>query len=131
MSAVLCSQFEIGSAPPTSRAYYARSGLVSNQRAPTDPYYFADVDVKNMVVGSRYMLGYDNAGSFTQLASGICSQTDFTIASVPAYANPFLLELRVRKSSTGTKYIPAKSFGYHTASGVTLYVAQTVDEVAT
>lgn len=115
---------------PTGYSYPMPSSFVAHQRAPTDPYYFADVDVKNMVVGSRYMLGYDNAGTFTELASGTCSQTDFTIANVPAYANPFLLELRVRKSSTGTKYIPAKSFGYHTASGVTLYVAQAVDEVA-
>ena len=118
-------------APPTSKSRNSTFGTLSQERAPTDPIYLADVDVKNMVVGSRWMLGYDNNGVYTELDSGTCTVADFTILSVPAYASPFLLELRVRKSSSGQKYEPLKLFGFHSAFGTSMYVSQQIDPVAT
>lgn len=99
-------------------------------RLPTDPLYYADVSVKNMVVGSRWAIGYDDSGTFTILDEGDCTATDFTIPSAPAYSSTFLLELRVRKGTTAPKYKPYKTYAYHSKQGATIYVSQVADPVA-
>lgn len=99
-------------------------------RLPADPLYYADVSVKNMVVGSAWIIGYDNAGTFTTLDSGTCTVTDFTISGVPAYSSSFLLELRARKGTAATKYLPFTTYAYHSQSVPTIYVSQVEDLVA-
>lgn len=114
----------------TAKSYPYSGGVYSHQRSPSDPLFYADIEAQNIIVGSRWMLGYDNAGTFTELDSGTAVATSFTISNVPSYASPFLLELRVRKSSAATKYEPFKTFSYHSPNGVTVYVSQVVDGVA-
>lgn len=116
--------------PSTGKSMQCGGGTISHQRAPSDPYFYANVYIKNAAIGSRWMLGYDNSGTFTQLAIGEAATTDFTIANIPSYASPFLMELRVRKSSSSPKYEPFKTFGYHDPDGLTMYVSQTIDAVA-
>ena len=116
--------------PGTSKSIPDGQHISSVQRLPTDPYYYASVFIKNMVVDSRWMLGYDDAGTFTELDSGTCENKDFTILNVPSYGSPFLLELRTRKGSATTKYKPLRSYSYHSSAGVSIFVAQTEDEVA-
>lgn len=116
---------------PTSRSLPTASGTVSQQRAPTDPFYYADVEVQNIVIGSSWMLGYYDAGDFTELDSGTAAATSFTISSVPSYGSPFLLELRVRKSSAQPKYKRVNQFAFHNAQGIVMYISQVLDEVAT
>lgn len=105
---------------------------IAIQRQPTDPYYYADVDIANMIVGSRYMLGYDDDGVFTSLSSGTAAVSDFTISLVPAYDSPsFLLALRVRKASAATKYSPDVFYTEHSSSGSNIYVSQREEETGT
>lgn len=114
----------------TSKTMPMMGSSISHMRAPTDPYYLAPVYVKNMVVGSRWMLGYDNAGTFTELDSGTAASTDFTIPGVAAYGAPFLIELRVRNASSVTKYKPGNFFTYHNADGATIFVSQVLSKVS-
>ena len=116
--------------PATSKSNPDGLYVTAVQRLPTDPYYYASVSITNMVIGSRWMLGYDNAGAFTELDSGTCAATNFTISNVPSYDSPFLLQLRTRKSSAGVKYKPLRSYAYHSAAGVSIFVSQVEDEVA-
>lgn len=99
-------------------------------RQPADPLYYANVYVKNMVVGSRWAIGHVDAEVFTILAEGDCTVTDFTIPNVPAYSSSYLLELRTRKGTTAPKYQPNKAYAYHSSVGVTIYVSQVADQVA-
>ena len=128
---VLCLGWQGVSLPATSRSIAFGDGVFSHQRAPSDPYFYADIFVENIVIGSRWMLGYTpSGGAFTELASGTAAAASFAISNVPSYASPMLLELRVRKSSSGTKYLPLRQYAYHAQAGVTMYLAQIVDEVA-
>ena len=113
---------------PTSKSF---PGPISYavQRLPTDAFYYADVDVENVVVGSVWMLGYDNAGTFTPLASGEVTVSNFTIPNVPSFAASFLLELRVRKGVVQPKYVRLNQFAFHNASGILMYVSQTLDTI--
>ena len=116
--------------PPSAKSYPIDGCCLSNQRQPSDPYFYADVKLQNIVVGSAWMLGYYDSGTFTELSSGTAVSTDLTISNMPSYGSPFLLELRVRKSSSGIKYKPLKTFTFHSPLGVTIYVSQVVDTVA-
>jgi len=120
--------------PRTSKSILTQSGGIAVQRLPTDPFYYADVVVSNMVDGSRWMLGYDNSGVFTEFSAAFegtkSGAGDFTISNVPAFDDPFLLELRTRKSSAATKYRPLKTYAYHSLNGTSIYVAQIKDQVA-
>jgi len=117
--------------PSTSKSVPTSMGTYSQERAPTDPFFYANVDVQNIVIGSRWMLGYDNAGVFTELVSGEASATNFIISNVPAFGSPFLLELRVRKSSAQPKYKKMNLFGFHSGNGIVMYLSQVLDPVAT
>lgn len=119
------------SMPPTSKSImFVASRLVSTQRAPSDPFFFADVNVINAVVGSAYWLGYDDNGTFTILDEGTVATAEFTISNVPSFSSSMVLELRVRKSSSAPKYLPHNAFGVHSPTGTTIYCAQAPDLVA-
>lgn len=112
------------------------TSIFAHQRAPTDAFFFANVVVQNAVVGSAYMLGYlvgaTPSGAFTPLAgfSGTVSNSDFTLSNVPSYESPMLLELRLRKGTSGAKYQPFKINAVHSSNGVTIYCSQVADPIA-
>ena len=131
MGLVIHSRYGAHSVIPTANAIPTAIGVLSHQRAPTDPFFYANVDVENMVVGSRWMLGYTpSGGEFTELASGTAATSAFTIENVPSYASPMLLELRVRKASGSPKYEPLRQYANHNPNGVNMYLAQQLDEIA-
>jgi len=116
--------------PGTSEELYAGSGAVfSVQKLPTDPIFYASVVIKNIVVGSRYLLIDTN--NDTELASGEAVSQDFDLENIPVSSDPMLVEFRVRLSGTLLKYLPYKSYGYVNRNGATLYVSQVEDTVAT
>lgn len=117
-------------APGSSKSMPGAGFHRSVQREPTDAYYYANVDVVNMVVGSKWMLGYDDGGAFVELDSGTAATADFTISNVPAYSGLFLMELRVRHASGATRYKPGNFFIYHNAAGVTVFVSQVLSKVS-
>lgn len=127
MAGVLALGDYIRQTPATGEAWPSLMSLV-HQRLPTDPIFNANVVIQNAVVGSGYiLLGPDGA---TVLAGpGTISTDPQTLSSVPAYGNPYIMELRLRKSTAGTRYVPLKQFGPHAVTGISFYVVQQADNV--
>jgi hypothetical protein len=108
---------------------FADQRFFSVQRLPTDPLFYASLSLQNIVVGSRYWIA--RASDLTTvLASGVAESTEITLNNIPAYANPMLVEVRIRKASEPIKYQPFVAYGYLVRGGITVYCAQVVDNVA-
>lgn len=106
----------------------ARRGWNSNAvlRAPTDPYFYADVILENIAVGSRYWLVQDSDHS-NVLATGVASDTTVTLTDIPAYSNPMLILVRVRKATSTPLYKPLDTYANLIKAGVTVYISQEED----
>ncbi len=116
-------------APPQSATSYHASGVtLSRIRNPSDPLFFASIMLQNIVVGSRYWIARASDLSDV-LAEGVAETSEITLENIPAYANPMLFEVRVRKGSGSPNYQPYKTFGYLVRDGATVYIAQVEDEV--
>lgn len=134
---ILDASGEVLISPRTSQTvkHSGQGHHISTQRLPTDPFYYANVEVNNIAVGSRWALGYYTNndpidGTWVQITNGTSVATSFVISNVAAYGSPFLLALRVRKSSASPKYIPQPFYTFHSSGGATIYVSQVPDEVA-
>ena len=115
--------------PASAQMYYANGATLGTVRDPADPLFFSAITLQNIVVGSRYWVA--RASDLTTvLASGVAEATDLTIDNIPAYANPMLVEVRIRKASEPVKYQPFITYGYLVRAGITVYCAQVVDSVA-
>lgn len=100
---------------------------LSVNRAPTDPYFYANVTIQNCINGSRYWLV--NNDDYSQvLSTGIVNTDPYTISSVPAYGSPFTMLLRIRNSSGSPKYKTFETIIIHSKTGATVYVIQELDE---
>jgi hypothetical protein len=100
----------------------------SVQRLPTDPLFYADIILQNIVAGSRYWIA--QASDLTNvLTTGVAADTEVTLANIPAYANPMLVEVRVRNASGSPAYQPYVTYGYLVRDGATVYIAQIEDSV--
>ena len=132
MADVIFNGFEAFVGIPTSKSIATGHSVASVQRAPTDPFFYADVDIENAVVGSAYILGYDVGGDFVALSgfSGTVTTATFTLENVPSYTSPMLLRLRLRKGTSGTKYIPFELYATHSPNGVNMYCSQIPDPIA-
>ena len=114
---------------PFNMTYYANCA-VAIERLPTDPLFYATITLQNIVVGSRYWLA--QASNLSNiLAEGDAASTSVVLSSIPAYANPMLVEVRVRKGGTSPEYKPLKTYGYLGREGVSIYIAQTEDPIVT
>lgn len=113
----------------SSRSLMRMGLFVSTVRAPTDPYYYADLEIQNAVVGSRYWVAQASDLS-NVIESGTVATSSFTISGIAAYANPMLVEIRLRKASGGTKYQAYRGYVYLPSSGAVAYVSQVEDEIA-
>ena len=105
-------------------------GARSIARLPTDPLFYSDVELTNIVVGSRYWIALATDPD-TVLASGTAASTTVTESGLPVYTNPQLLLVRVRKSSASTKYFPLTVYGYQDRDGASIYISQVADGIAT
>jgi len=111
--------------------------VLNRERDPSDPIYLADVTLQNVVVGSAYWLADANDLSRV-LSSGtvtISGKSDgevgtFVISNVAAYSPSFLMELRLRKGTSGDKYQSFKIFAFHSGAGASIYCSQIPDTVA-
>lgn len=100
-------------------------------RLPTDPLFFADLTLRNIVGGSRYRVTRNDTGA--ELASGVAAGTglvNVTISGVACYANPQLVDIVVRKGTTAPKYQPYTSQTEITKSGGLAFIAQVPDPIA-
>ncbi len=110
--------------PGASKSFPGGYYTIHHQRLPTSPLYQGDVTVQNAVIGSSYiLLGPD--GTTVLSGPGTITTDPQTLSNVEAFADPYIIELRLRKSSPGsTRYKPLNQFIPHNSAGVSFYVVQ-------
>jgi len=98
-------------------------------KLPTDPLYYADLVLQNVVANTRYRITRRDTGA--QLAVGITGSSpsvdDITLSALPAYTNPMLMDIRLRNASGATKYKPFETSAYLYRTGGSAYIIQVVD----
>jgi hypothetical protein len=77
-------------------------GTVGKQRLPTDPLFYADLVLDNIIAGSRYRVTRKLTGA--ELATGVAAGTTETISGVPCYALPMQVDITVRNASGTPAY---------------------------
>jgi hypothetical protein len=97
-------------------------------RLPTDPLFYADLVLQNIVSGSRYRVIKDDDG--TELATGVAGSTTVTLTGLPVYANPQLVKITVRKGTSAPKYEPFDTYAYMARGSVSAFIAQIPDPIA-
>lgn len=97
-------------------------------RLPTDPLFYADLTLENIVVGSRYRVARASDG--TELASGDALASTVNLTGLPVYTNPMLVKITVRKGTTAHKYQPLDTFANMARGTATAYISQVPDPIA-
>jgi hypothetical protein len=128
MSAIIPDTFNAFSPAQSGRVESLGRYGVGVFRLPTDPLFYASLTLQNIVVGSAYRVTENSTGLL--LASGVASSTYEVIAGIPAYSNPMLVHVAVRKGTTAPKYIPLDAYGNISKSGGTIYISQVPDLIA-
>jgi hypothetical protein len=120
--------------PATGKSITACGGALATQRLSTDSLFSANIDLQGIVTGSRYWVARVVGGvtQSTPLTSGVAGSTTVTLSNIPAYENPMLVEIRVRKASSADnpKYAPFTTYGYLVKAGLTAFIAQVEDPIA-
>ena len=95
-------------------------------RLPTDPLFYADLTLENIVAGSRYRVTRHSTGE--ELAQGVAASATEVIAGVPAYSNPMLIDITVRNASGTPTYKIFDTAAYLYKEGGSAYLLQQLDE---
>lgn len=126
MSVCVPSQSGSAGAVASSFSYPVGSVGVINQRLPTDPLFYANITLQNIVTGSRYWVAKADDLT-TVLATGIAASSEEVLENMPAYTNPMLIEVRVRKGTAGVRYEPLRMHVYLGRDGAVAYLAQIIN----
>lgn len=110
---------------PSNRVHQGDYHSFGVARLPTDPRYYADLVLQNVVAGSRYRVTRNDTGA--ELATGTGGGSDITISNIPCYTNPMLVDIMIRNASGATKYKPFATAAYIYKTGGSAYVIQAVD----
>lgn len=100
-------------------------------RLPTDPLFYADLVLRNIVAGSRYRITRADTGA--ELATGVAAGSglvDVTISSVACYANPQTVDITVRQGTSTPKYQPYAAQTEIAKSGGLAFISQIQDPIA-
>jgi len=100
-------------------------GAIGTHRKPTDPLYYAALTIQNAVANTRYRV--TRAATGDQIATGTGGGGDITVTPIACYANPMLVNIRLRNASGATKYKPFETSAYIYKTGGSAYVIQVVD----
>lgn len=93
---------------------------------PTDPLFYADLTLENIVVGSRYRITRRDNGD--ELAAGVAASATEVLAGLAVFANPMPVDITVRNASgTPTYRIFDTSASLYKAGG-SAYILQQLDE---
>lgn len=98
--------------------------MLSVQRDPTDPLFYASLLINNIVVGSTYWIAIESDLT-TVLATGVAGSTSFSVTNIPVYSNPMLITIRVRKSG----YLPFETNTNLAKDGSSAYISQVEDTI--
>jgi hypothetical protein len=107
------------------------AGGIGANRLPTDPLFFADLTLRNIVAGSRYRITRSDTGA--ELATGVASGSglvDVVVSGVSCFSNPQLVTVVVRKASEAPKYVPYEAQTEISKSGGLAFIAQIPDPIA-
>jgi hypothetical protein len=115
---------------PAARGKISPTGAVSLGvfRLPTDPLFYADLTLRNVVAGSRYRVTRTDTGA--ELATGLVSGSglvDQFISGVACYANPQQVSITVRNASGTPKYKVFNTSAFVQKAGGEAYILQTED----
>lgn len=95
-------------------------------RLPTDPLFYADLTLDNIVVGSRYRVTRRSNGD--ELATGVAASTSETISALPCYSNPMLVDITVRNASGSPAYRVFDTSASLSKAANSAYILQQLDE---
>src|SRR5574340_1291854 len=93
-------------------------------RLPTDPLFYADLVLQNVVAGSRYRVTRNDTGAQLALdvAPGSSGVVDVTISGVPCYANPMQVDITIRNASGSPTYKVFNTSAFIDKTGGSAYV---------
>ncbi len=113
---------------PSFNSYVDGLEIYTNTVGPGD-YAGTTVDITltNVVSGSTYYIY--KTSDLSLLGSGTAASSTVTIPGV-AYSADFGITVRVRKASTAPKYIPLETQATVNSAGVSVYIGQSLDPVA-
>ncbi len=113
---------------PSFNSYIDGLQIFTNTVGPGDyPGRTVDLVLTNVVSGSRYYVY--RTSDLTLLGSGEATGSTVTISNV-AYVADFGITIRVRKSSSAPKYVPLETQATVNSAGVTVYIGQQTDTIA-
>lgn len=114
-------------APAASGRMSSNLGLsVGVFRLPTDPLFYADLTLDNIVIGSRYRVTRRSTGD--ELATGVAASTTEVLASLPCYSNPMAVDITVRNASGSPVYKVFDTGASLSKTGGSAYILQQLDE---
>jgi hypothetical protein len=111
----------------TGKSYYGR-GHVAVQRLPTDPLFYADLTLNNIVAGSRYRVTRHSNGD--ELATGVAAGSglvDITLSGIPCFSNPMQVDITVRNASGSPAYKVFDTSAFMVKAGSSAYILQQED----
>lgn len=106
----------------------AFSGALGVFRLPTDPLFYADLTLRNVIAGSRYRVTRTDTGA--ELATGLVTGSgpvDWVISGMDCFANPQQVNITVRNASGSPKYKVFNTAAFVPKAGVDAYILQTED----
>lgn len=95
-------------------------------RLPSDPLFYADLTLENIIVGSRYRVTRRSTGD--ELATGVAAADPEVIASLPVYSNPMQVDITVRNASGSPAYRVFDTVASIPKQGTSAYILQQLDE---
>lgn len=114
---------------PSFNSYIDGLEIFTNTVGPGDyPGQVVSIVLTNVVSGSRYYV-YKTSDQ-TLLGSGTAAGSTVTIPGV-TYVTDFGVTIKVRKSSAAPKYIPLETQATVNSAGVSVYIGQQSDIIAT
>lgn len=126
MSAVFMNPLMTLIPAQSGRVSPAVSGLTLGVfRLPTDPLFYADLTLENIVVGSRYRVTRTLTGD--QLATGVAGSTTEVLTGLPCFANPMQVSITIRNASGSPVYRVFDTAAFMSRTGATAYILQTQD----
>lgn len=127
MSAILNAHRLILVPAQSGRVQASHFGATSGVfRLPTDPLFYADLTLENIVVGSRYRVTRRSTGE--ELAIGVAASTSEVLSGLPCYANPMQVDITVRNASGSPAYRVFDTSAFMVKTGASAYILQQADE---
>ena len=107
------------------RVYLLNGRMVSRVRAAGEALFTVPCYLTNVVIGSRYRVEKLDG---TLLAEGDAASSTVSL-SLP-YGGTITVKVKVRKSTSGTKYLPFESQATLGPTGFSAFVSQQQDNIA-